>query len=49
MGFLGVLIRNLVAGPSTDPFPFGETFTPATLRGRVEYHPADCIACRACE
>ncbi len=49
MGFLGVLIRNLVAGPSTDPFPFGETFTPATLRGRVEYHPADCVACRACE
>jgi formate hydrogenlyase subunit 6/NADH:ubiquinone oxidoreductase subunit I len=43
------LIRNLVAGPSTDPFPFGETFTPKGLRGRVVYDPAGCTACRACE
>jgi len=49
MSFLSVLIRNLVAGPSTDPFPFGETFTPPALRGRVVYDPSRCTACRACE
>lgn len=49
MSFLSVLIRNLVAGPSTDPFPFGETFTPKALRGRVLYDPSRCTACRACE
>ena len=31
-GFLKVLFRNLLEGPSTDPFPLGETFTPDRLR-----------------
>ena len=40
-GFLKVLFRNLLEGPSTDPFPLGETFTPARLRGRGhQYHPS---------
>ena len=33
-GFLKILFRNLLQGPSTDPFPLGETFTPERLRGR---------------
>ncbi len=38
-GFLKVLFRNLLQGPSTDPFPLGETFTPERLRGRGEDRP----------
>ena len=34
-GFLKVLFRNLLEGPSTDPFPLGATFTPDRLRGRA--------------
>jgi formate hydrogenlyase subunit 6/NADH:ubiquinone oxidoreductase subunit I len=49
MSFLKVLFRNLMAGPSTDPFPFGETFTPKKLRGRVVYDASKCTSCRTCE
>lgn len=49
MNFLKILARNLALGPSTDPFPFGETFTPDALRGRVVFNAADCTACRCCE
>lgn len=49
MAFLKILMRNLALGPSTDPFPFGETFTPDGLRGRVEFKPTTCTACRFCE
>ncbi len=38
-GFLKILFRNLLQGPSTDPFPLGETFTPERLRGRVKIDP----------
>ncbi len=37
MSFLKIFARNLALGPSTDPFPFGETFTPKALRGRVKF------------
>lgn len=49
MNFLKVLIRNLRKGPSTDPFPFGETFTPEALRGRIAFDASRCSACRMCE
>jgi formate hydrogenlyase subunit 6/NADH:ubiquinone oxidoreductase subunit I len=49
MKFIKVLLRNLLQGPSTDPFPFGETFTPEGLRGRVAFDTARCSGCRMCE
>ena len=49
MNFLKVLIRNLRQGPSTDPFPFGETFTPDALRGRIAFDASRCSVCRMCE
>ncbi len=49
MNFLKVLLRNLRQGPSTDPFPFGETFTPEALRGRIAFDASRCSACRMCE
>ena len=47
-GFLKVLFHNLLEGPSTDPFPFGETFTPARLRGRARVDPDLCMGCGTC-
>ncbi len=47
-GFLKVLFRNLLEGPSTDPFPLGETFTPARLRGRARVDPELCMGCGMC-
>ena len=32
----------------TDAFPFGETYTPDRLRGRVEIDPALCVGCGTC-
>lgn len=49
MNFLKVLFRNLKQGPSTDPFPFGETFTPEALRGRIAFDASRCSVCRMCE
>lgn len=49
MNFLKVLFCNLCQGPSTDPFPFGETFTPDALRGRIAFDASRCSACRMCE
>lgn len=48
MGFLKILARNLRLGPSTDPYPFGETFVPENLRGKVSYDAKACVACRMC-
>lgn len=48
-GFLKVLFRNLLEGPSTDPFPFGETFTPLRVRGRVKVNPKLCVGCGVCK
>lgn len=47
--FLKVLARNLIQGPSTDPFPFGETSTPKGYRGRVRFDASACVGCRMCE
>jgi len=49
MNFIRILFRNLLKGPSTDPFPFGETFTPKGLRGRIEFDQSKCSGCRMCE
>lgn len=47
--FLKVLFRNLLDGPSTDPFPLGETFTPERLRGKCEIDPELCMGCGVCK
>lgn len=49
MNFISILFRNLLKGPSTDPFPFGETFTPKGLRGRIDFDASKCSGCRMCE
>lgn len=48
-GFLKILFRNLLQGPSTDPFPLGETFTPDRLRGKVVVDPELCMGCGVCK
>ena len=47
-GFLKVLLRNVLDGPSTDPFPLGETFTPRRFRGQVRVNPDLCMGCGMC-
>ncbi len=47
--FLKVLFRNLLDGPSTDPFPLGETFTPDRLRGKCKVDPELCMGCGVCK
>lgn len=49
MSFIKILLRNLRQGPSTDPFPFGETFVPDNLRGKIKYDQHACVGCRMCE
>jgi len=49
MKMLKVLLQNLIKGPSTDPFPFGETFTPKGLRARIRFDEEACTGCRMCE
>jgi len=48
-GFLKVLFNNVLRGPSTDPFPLGETFTPARFRGKVKINPELCMGCGICK
>lgn len=49
-GFLKVLFRNLLEGPSTDPFPLvPETFTPDRLRGKVVINQDLCMGCGICK
>ncbi len=47
-GFLKILFRNVLDGPSTDPFPLGETFTPERFRGKVVVDKELCIGCGIC-
>lgn len=47
--FLKVLFKNVLDGPSTDPFPLGETFTPERLRGKCVVDPELCMGCGACK
>lgn len=48
-GFLKVLFRNLLEGPSTDPYPVGETFTPKRVRGKCVIDPEKCVGCGVCK
>lgn len=48
-GIMKVLFRNLLEGPSTDPFPAGETFTPERLRGKAVIDPELCVGCGVCK
>ncbi|MDR2851341.1 MAG: 4Fe-4S binding protein [Desulfovibrio sp.] len=47
-GFLKVLFRNLLEGPCTDPYPFGKTFSPPSIRGKVLINPELCMGCGMC-
>lgn len=47
-GFLKILLHNVLDGPSTDPFPLGETFTPQRFRGKVQLNPEMCMGCGLC-
>ena len=49
MKMIKVLLNNLIQGPSTDPFPFGDTFTPKGLRARIRFDETACTGCRMCE
>ena len=48
-GFLKILFNNVLRGPSTDPFPLGETFTPTRFRGKVKINPKLCMGCGICK
>ena len=48
-GFLKIAIRNLLKGPTTDPYPFGPTFIPDKLRGKLKVDANACTACGTCE
>lgn len=48
MEFLKVLWNNLRKGPVTDPFPFGETYTPERFRGKVHIDASLCVGCGTC-
>ncbi len=47
--FLKIALKNLFQGPSTDKYPFGETFVPEKLRGKICHNPKACMACHMCE
>ena len=46
--FLKIMVRNLMLGPATDPFPFAPAQTPENFRGCVEHDPHQCILCGIC-
>jgi formate hydrogenlyase subunit 6/NADH:ubiquinone oxidoreductase subunit I len=46
--FLKIMVRNLIQGPATDPYPFAPAQTPAKFRGCVEHDPEKCILCGIC-
>ncbi|NLI93337.1 MAG: 4Fe-4S binding protein [Peptococcaceae bacterium] len=47
--FLKIILQNLIKGPSTEKYPFGDTFEPAGLRGKLRFNAEACIACGTCE
>lgn len=49
MAFLKILLSNLLKGPSTEAFPFGEAVTPPAYRGKVTFDAAACAGCKMCE
>jgi formate hydrogenlyase subunit 6/NADH:ubiquinone oxidoreductase subunit I len=47
--FIKITVRNFLKGPTTDPYPFGETFVPDDLRGKPIVNEDACTACGTCE
>ncbi|SKA68112.1 4Fe-4S binding protein [Desulfobaculum bizertense] len=47
--FLKVLWKNVLDGPATEPFPFGETHTPKRLRGKAHIDASKCTGCGTCK
>lgn len=48
-GFFGIALRNFFHAPTTDPYPFGETFLPDAYRGIIAWDKDTCIGCSTCE
>lgn len=46
--FLNIIMRNVLEGPSTTPFPFGETFSPDSIRGVCVVDQDRCMGCGTC-
>ncbi len=46
--FLKILVDNVKKGPSTDPYPFGPTFEPSALRGKIKFNQDACLLCNTC-
>ena len=46
--FLKIMVRNLIQGPATDPYPFAPAHTPAKFRGCAVHDPEKCILCGIC-
>jgi formate hydrogenlyase subunit 6/NADH:ubiquinone oxidoreductase subunit I len=47
--FFKIVLKNILKGPSTDKYPFGETFVPDKLRGKIKHNPDACMGCHMCE
>ncbi len=47
--FFKIAIRNLLKAPVTDPYPFGPTFVPEKLRGKLKVEANACTACGTCK
>lgn len=47
-GIAKILLKNLLKGPATDPFPFKEAHTPARFRGRATMRADKCVGCGIC-
>lgn len=48
-GFFKIALRNFFHAPTTDPYPFGETFLPDTYRGIIAWDKDTCIGCSTCQ
>lgn len=46
--FLGRAIINLFRKPSTEKYPVVKREAPQRYRGKIEFHPENCIACGMC-
>jgi Formate hydrogenlyase subunit 6/NADH:ubiquinone oxidoreductase 23 kD subunit (chain I) len=47
--FLNIVLRNILKGPSTIKYPFGESPAPKGMRGKIKHNPEACMACHMCE
>lgn len=47
--FFKVALRNILKGPATIKYPFGDSPAPEKLRGKIKHNPDICMACHMCE